>query len=168
MPRLLEDTRLSCMLENRSRIVSLPSSEATVRGYSNVDLIVEDESSRVPDDLYKSVRPMLATSNGQLILMSTPFGKRGHFYETWEDAENWERTLLPAEECPRISKEFLVEERRTLGDWYYQQEYGCEFVEEESQLFGYDLISAAISDDVKPLFPNQAIEVLIDDSEASE
>ena len=82
-PALLEDNRLSCVFANRSRIVSLPSSEATIRGFSGASLIIEDEASRVPDDLYRAIRPMLATSNGRIILMSTPFGKRGHFSDVW-------------------------------------------------------------------------------------
>lgn len=67
----------------RWRIVSLPSSEATVRGFSGAALIVEDEASRVPYDLYCAMWPMLAISGGRLVLMSTPFGKRGHFFEEW-------------------------------------------------------------------------------------
>ena len=80
-PRLLEDNKLSMTMMNGSRVVSLPSKEATVRGFSGADLIIEDEASRVPDDLYSAMRPMLAVSDGRLILMSTPFGKRGHFHQ---------------------------------------------------------------------------------------
>lgn len=67
---LVEDNRLSCTFANGSRIVSLPSSEETIRGFSGVDLIIEDEASRVPEELYYAVRPMLAVSGGRLFLMS--------------------------------------------------------------------------------------------------
>jgi len=111
---------------------------------------------------------MLATSGGQLVLMSTPFGRRGHFFETWEDTPDvWEKTLLPASECPRIGKEFLKEERRTLGEWYFQQEYECIFTEGEAQLFSYDLISSALSSELKPLFPDRLIDVPVSDEEAT-
>jgi len=155
MPRLLEDNKLSCTFENKSRIVSLPSSEATVRGFSGVSLIIEDEASRVPDELYMAVRPMLAVSGGKLILMSTPFGKRGHFFEEWSKGENWERVQVTAEECPRISQEFLKEERASLGDWWYRQEYECEFVEPVDSVFGYELVMGALSRDVEPLFTEE-------------
>ena len=56
-------------LENGSRIVSLPGSEATVRGYSGVRLLIVDEASRVDDELLASVRPMLAVSGGQFIAL---------------------------------------------------------------------------------------------------
>jgi terminase large subunit-like protein len=151
-PKLVEDNKLSCTLENKSRIVSLPSSEATVRGFSGVDLIIEDESSRVSDDLYRTVRPMLAVSNGKLILMSTPFGKRGHFFEEWTNNQGWEKIEAKATECPRIGPEFLEEERHSLGEWWFRQEYMCEFMEPVDQVFSYDLVMQSLSSDVRPLF----------------
>ncbi len=151
-PKLLEDNKLSCTLLNKSRIVSLPSSEGTVRGFSGASIIIEDEASRVPDELYRSIRPMLAVSRGKLILMSTPWGKRGHFFEEWEKGEGWEKVQVKATECPRISEEFLEEERRSIGDWWFRQEYMCEFVETLDQVFGYDVITSSISNEVKPLF----------------
>src|SRR5438445_2775179 len=71
---------------NQSRVVSLPCREETIRGFSRVTLLVIDEAARVPDDLYRSVRPMLAVSRGRLVCLSTPFGKRGFFYEAWENS----------------------------------------------------------------------------------
>lgn len=132
--------------------MSLPSSETTVRGFSGANLIIEDESARVPDGLYKAVRPMLAVSNGKLILMSTPFGKRGHFYEEWTNNQGWEKIEVTATVCPRISPEFLEEERRSLGEWWYRQEYECKFMEPVDQVFSYDLVMQSLSSDVKPLF----------------
>jgi hypothetical protein len=44
-------------------------------------LVIVDEAARVPDDLYRAVRPMLAVSQGRLIALSTPFGQRGWFYD---------------------------------------------------------------------------------------
>jgi len=74
------ESALRLELKNGSRIVSLPGKEGTIRGFSGVALIVEDEAARVPDDLYRAVRPMLAVSGGRLILISTPAGRRGHFF----------------------------------------------------------------------------------------
>jgi hypothetical protein len=48
-----------------SRIVCLPCKEETIRGYSDIDLLIIDEAARVPDDLYCAVRPMLAVSAGR-------------------------------------------------------------------------------------------------------
>lgn len=153
LPRKTEDNKLSLTLESKSRILSLPSTEATVRGFSGADLIIEDEAARVSDDLYYAIRPMLAVSGGRLILMSTPFGKRGHFFKEWsEGGPSWERIEIKASDCPRISQVFLDEERASLGDWWFKQEYGCQFVETIDQVFGYATVMESITADVKPLF----------------
>src|SRR5262245_18692198 len=80
----VEENRLSLELANGSRIVSLPSAEETVRGYSAVSLLVIDEAARVPENLYQAVRPMLAVSQGRLMALSTPNGRQGWWYEAWK------------------------------------------------------------------------------------
>ena len=152
-PRLEEDNRLSMRLDNGSRIVALPSSEATIRGFSAVDLVIEDEAARVRDDTYLAIRPMVAVSGGRLILMSTPFGKRGHYHDVWQHGgDAWGRVEITAEACPRISQEFLDEERAALGEWRWRQEYYCVFHEGDDQIFLHDVIARAVRDDVAPLF----------------
>jgi len=72
-----------------------------------VSLLLVDEASRVPDELYMAVRPMLAASSGALWLMSTPCGKRGFFWEAWErGGPEWERIRAPGNECGRIDRAF--------------------------------------------------------------
>lgn len=151
-----EDTKLSVKFNNKNRFLALPGSEKTVRGISAVTLLLEDESSRVLDELYKSVRPMLAVSHGRHILMSTPFGKRGHFYEVWEKRRRgvaakgtWEWYLVSADDCPRISKDFLEEEKEELGDLFFLQEYYNQFVDEDTQLFTHEAIMNALSGSVE-------------------
>jgi terminase large subunit-like protein len=152
-PRLVEDTRLSLQCGNNSRIVSLPSSEATICGFSSVTLVIEDEASRVADDLYFATRPMLAVSGGAHILMSTPYGPRGHFYEAWEHGgAEWERVCVPASDCPRIPAAFLEAERRSMPQRWYDSEYNCLFVDVDGAVFRHEDLLAALSSDVAPLF----------------
>ena len=74
----------SLELPNGSRIVGLPANDDTVRGYSGATMLLIDEAARVPDAMYAAVKPMLATTSGEMWLMSTPHGKRGFFYkERW-------------------------------------------------------------------------------------
>ena len=150
----LRASALRMELQNGSRIIALPGSEKTIRGYSGVDLLVIDEAARVLDDLYYSVRPMLAVSDGELVCMSTPWGKRGWFYDEWTDpaADEWTRIKVTADACPRITDTFLEEERRKLGDWWFRQEYYCEFSDTVDSVFATDDIDRAITDEVQPLF----------------
>ena len=95
-----------------------------------------DEASRVSDSMYKALRPMLAVTDGDLWLMSTPNGKQGFFHEVWEHGgADWLRLSVPATECDRIGKEFLEEERRELGALWFRQEYLCEFVDNGTGIF---------------------------------
>lgn len=136
-----------------SRLVALPGQEGTVRTYSSVRRLIVDEASRVPDDLYRAVRPMLAVSGGELDALSTPFGKRGWYHKEWsEGGPAWERYEVPATECPRISAEFLAEERQALGELWYLQEYCCRFVATNDAAFDYDLVRDALTDSVVPLW----------------
>jgi hypothetical protein len=127
-PLLRRRSATELELSNYSRVVSLPCREDTVRGYDNVDLLIIDEAARVPDDLYRAVRPMLAVSNGRLICLSTPCGKRGFFWEAWaKGGADWHRIEVQAEAIPRITPEFLAEELRGLGPNFFRQEYCCSF-----------------------------------------
>jgi Terminase large subunit, T4likevirus-type, N-terminal len=142
------EQRLGLELANGSRIAALPGSERTVRGFSGVDLLIVDEAARVDDGLYYAVRPMLAVSGGDLLLLSTPWGKRGVFYEEWAGGEGWERYEVPSSRCPRIPASFLEAERRSMPEWWFAQEYLCEFRETEDQIFSHAMIEAARSDEV--------------------
>ena len=144
--------KLGVELTNGSRIEALPGTEKTVRGFSGVDLLIVDEAARVADELYYSVRPMLAVSGGRLLMLSTPFGKRGVFYSEWMEGAGWERYTVRAEECPRIPASFLAEEREALGEWWYAQEYECRFMEAVDSVFTSKLIHSALSEEVEPLF----------------
>ncbi len=148
-----EESALRVEWCNGSRIVALPGTEETVRGFSGVRLLIVDEAARVPDQLYYAIRPMLAVSGGRLVCLTTPFGKRGFFHEEWSGPNSWERVRITASECPRISKAFLEEERNSLGDWWYRQEYECDFADTSDQYFRTEDILRAFSDDVEPLFP---------------
>jgi hypothetical protein len=115
-------------LKNGSRIACLPCKGDTIRGFAKVHLLVIDEAARVPDDLYRTVRPMLAVSEGRLICLSTPYGKRGFFFDAWaHGGADWARIEVPAPRIARIQPDFLEEERRGLGESWFRQEYHCSF-----------------------------------------
>ncbi len=153
---VVRETADTLEFANGARIICLPSSEGTIRGFSGVTLLLVDEASRVPDPLYQAVRPMLAVSGGRLILLSTPWGKRGFFHHEWTEGQGWKRVQVTAYDCPRISDEWLEAERAAIGDWWFSQEYLCQFVDTEDQVFGYEYVMAAVDATVTPLFGGSA------------
>jgi hypothetical protein len=146
------DNACSLTFPNGSRIVGLPGGEATARGFSAVSMLLIDEAARVDDHLYKALRPMLAVGDGDLWLMSTPWGKRGFFYECWEyGGEKWHRVSVPATECKRIGKAFLEEERAEMGAMWFEQEYLCGFVDAGGGVFDRELVEGALDEGILPL-----------------
>ncbi len=140
------ETALELVLTNGSRIVSLPGADGTIRGYSGVDLLVIDEAARVPDSVYFAVRPMLAVSGGRLVLLSSAYWEMGFFHETWRHGgEGWHRVKVTAEECPRISRDFLAEEKDAMGQRLYDREYRCVFSSGDDAVFDYDAIQRAMT-----------------------
>lgn len=143
-PKMLEDNKLSLEFANKSRIIALPASGGKIRGFSAVDLLIEDEAGEVPDDLHETIRPMLQVSKGQMFLMGTPKGPKGHFATIWHDeGDDWERIRSTAWDNPRVSKDWLERERSAkerMGRLYwFMQEYECAFIATGSGLvYPYD------------------------------
>lgn len=148
-----EDNKTSLELPNGARVVALPASGETIRGYTNPRLIIIDEAAFVADNDYRSIRPMLS-HGARLILMSTPFGKRGFFHNVWmlDKSAKWERFSVTAAECTHIPKDFLDEERVELGPAWYSQEYECAFLDAISGYFDMDAVRAALELEISPLF----------------
>lgn len=85
--------------------------------------------------------PMLAVSGGRLGALSTPFGRRGWWFEQWEHGENWQRFEVPAK--------FLEATRKTMGQWWFDQEFMCKFMDAETAAFSYDDVMATLSEGVE-------------------
>jgi hypothetical protein len=140
----LADSTTQLALPNRSRIMSLPGNEKTIRSFSAPRLVVIDEASRIEDAVIGAVSPMMATGKGRLVMISTPFGQRGTFYNAWEGRLGpWRRFKVVASECPRIAAEFLAGERVRLGPMWYSQEYECVFNQALNQVFSTESVLAA-------------------------
>jgi hypothetical protein len=148
-----EETKLSLMLANGSRVVVLPGDNPrTVRGYSAPELIIEDEGAFVSDETYDALVPMLAaTATGRLVLMSTPFVASGHFYAIWHNgSEEWERFEMPTSRCPRVSREWL-ESRRKDDPLRFSREYECQFGTADAALFTAAMLDGCVVSDFEPL-----------------
>jgi len=145
-------TSSSLVLASGARVVALPGeSDATIRGYSAVGLLVVDESSRVADSVLYGLRPVLAVSGGSLFCLSTPWGRRGAFYESWEGDEDWHRVRVTWRDVPRFDPSFIDEERRVMPGLFFRSEYECEFVDQIDQAFASEDIDRSLVDHVEPL-----------------
>jgi hypothetical protein len=143
----VRDNVLSKCFDNGSRIETFACKGETAVG-TTTDLLILDEAARMPDPVYLSVRPTLAIAQsagrGELLALSTPFGRRGWFWEAHrqcDEAERqgkrlpWHRVSIGVEECPRISAEFLEEEKAAMGAFWYGQEYELKWLDAADAVF---------------------------------
>jgi hypothetical protein len=97
---------------------------------------------------------VLAVSGGATWYMSTPFGRRGFFYREWNNSKSdFEKISVSADKCPRIPKQFLERERQNRPDFWFRQEFLCEFVETNKPFIEMARILAAVDPTITPLFP---------------
>jgi hypothetical protein len=109
---------------NGSRLKAKPDSPRGSRG-PTPDLVIIDEGAQASDELYMSLKPMMVLGKAEMIILSTPFGKLGWFFDIWND---------PAK---------LEEHRLTMPPRWFAQEYLCEFNDAVDAVFTLQAIHAA-------------------------
>ena len=126
--KLARVTHTLVCFDNGSRIIALPCSEHRLRGYS-ANMIICDEASWVSEKVITQVLfPMLTTTQGYAVFLSTPWDKNHFFYRAFTNP-NYSVHKVKSEECPLVTKEFLEEMRQNMTRDEYLMEYEAEFVE---------------------------------------
>jgi hypothetical protein len=116
-------------LQNGAEVIALPGSEETIRGVEAVHLLIIDEAALVSEDLFNAVYPMLASTDGRCVAMSTARGARGWFWREFIGSDpEWHRTKITWRDIPRFTKAFIDRVRRRFGPVMFAQEFECEFV----------------------------------------
>ena len=148
--RLLEGSvaslsRKRLVLTNASRIVPLPCSPERVRGFT-AHMAIVDEASFVPEELITSViMPMLAATDGYLIMLGTPWTRNHIFYRAFSgQLPGWSVHHVPSTRCPLIRQAFLEEQKISMPEEAFRREYLAEFVEEGISYFPSRLVLACI------------------------
>jgi len=139
--------------KNGSQIVALPCSVHLLRGYTAHQVLM-DEVAFFRDDetvIYNVVYPMLSTTDGVLIMSSTPWGKDSVFYRACQDPGYSKHvvTWRDVVNSGLIKPEFIEEMRRILPSERFKREFEAEFVEEEDSYFKQDLIAKCIDPELE-------------------
>jgi hypothetical protein len=131
VPFSLEQENLTTLaFTNGSRILSLPASPATGRGFPATDVYLDEFAFAEYDQLiYESIVPALSTS-GRLTLLSTPNGRGNMFFRLWAGLEggDWSRHTVHWSQCPRYDEAWAERQRQTMTRQAFAQEYECDFV----------------------------------------
>jgi len=109
-----------------------------LRGYSLTKLFV-DEAAPMSKEIFTSLMPALSVTRGTIDVSSTPRGKEGFFYEC-SLRDDFKKFYVSAEDCPRHDKKFLEQQKRTMSNLEYAQEYLAVFLDELRRIFPDELI----------------------------
>ena len=140
---LVQDSSATLRLANGSRIVSLPGTARSVRGYT-ARLLILDEAAYIDPDTFTAARALVATG-GQIVVQSTPAQEQGDFWEiATGGAPEWARYMIRSDEVPTISASFLADERRAMTPDAFATEYECQFGRTGATLFMAERIAALV------------------------
>jgi tRNA(Met) C34 N-acetyltransferase TmcA len=141
---LAQDSTSTLRLANGSRILSLPGTARSVRGWT-ARLLILDEAAYIDPETFVAARALVATG-GRLVVQSTPCDESGDFWElvTAEDDPGWARFTIRSDEVPTISAAFLEGERRALSPDDFDREYECQFSKAGATLFTAERIADLI------------------------
>jgi hypothetical protein len=142
-------------LANGATVVALPDSEETIRGFSAPRLIIVDEAAFASPEVFKALEPMLTVSGGTIILLSTPNGQTGYFYDQWHASNSpWARIFGTIEDCPRVDKQAIEDMKRTMAKADFQQEFECKFVAASGQFISLETVRKCLRNDFELFCPD--------------
>lgn len=143
---------------NGSRVLALPSTVDSIRGYS-AKLVLIDEAAFTDDKTLGKVLPMLSATGGQLLCPSTPNGDRGWWRDAWKsDDPAWARLTVSIDQLPRLTAAEIERQKATLTPNQFRQEFLLEFLDLDLQFYSTETIEAALCDDIVPLFERDLME----------
>lgn len=138
---VVRETKDSFELRNGVIIEILAGDFRSIRGFTLLAAVIDEAcflgleaESKVRSDteLIRAIKPALATTGGKLILISSPYAKRGHCYKTWRLHFGNDNGSTLVWNCPsrtmnpslpqRIIDEALAEDLQAakseyLGEW---------------------------------------------------
>lgn len=152
-------TQNKVMLINGSSALARPvgTTGDAIRGFTG-DILIIDEASRMPEMVWTASKPTLLTTAGKIWMCSTPHGKRGYFWEAFQNKHGrFEVFHINSEDVIKNRKvndvwtetkrneaiRFLEEERRDMSELQYGQEYLGLFLDELRQYFDDKTIERA-------------------------
>ena len=153
-------TKSKIKLKNGTIIYCLPTglSGMGIRGYT-VDRLYVDEASRVPEDVWTAVTPMMLTTGGDSIYLSTPAGKGNVFADTFLNTEDAYNSFT---RFSKSSRE-VIESREISEHWSkYQQEKALQHLDREkarmTTLEYAQEYEGALLDELRQFFPTELIK----------
>ena len=150
-----KESRTEIVIKNKnnktfSRIICVPATDGA-RGYT-ANLVIIDEAAFIENGnyIFNSVaRPMVRFTKGQIILLSTPNGKRGFFWNSF-NSKYWSTYQFDWRVCPVNTEEEMQQLKEgpdAMTTMQFNSEYEAKFVSSQNAYFTHKDIQNAISED---------------------
>lgn len=148
LPELVNDALFEKKFANGSRIIALPGTEKSVRGYSGPRMIILDEAALVLEETYRAARPMMVQADTEMIALTTSHGKRGWFCTAWTQSKRWHKIFVTVPWLLKDGKHFIpampLEQARAYWkqrgvSLYYSTRHDLNFLQEEYDEGGGEL-----------------------------
>lgn len=129
MIKVVGNTKKSVTLSNGSSITAVPTSEDAGRSEA-LSLLIVDEAAIIKDfeEVWTGLYPTISTG-GRAILLSTPKGAAGQFYDIWQQSINSENDFnnikLLWNVHPEHNEEWFKKETRGFSPRKIAQEFLC-------------------------------------------
>lgn len=149
-PPLVSENLTTLESDIGSRILAISGDQEKNRGLASVNYLVLNEAGLCSEDLLASTVPYVANVDGTIALLSTPHGLTQHFYpRIWFEEENWLKIQISGRDVPRFAPGFLEEQRRTLGEFRYNEEYCNMFLNPQECALAYIDINHLYSNEIE-------------------
>ncbi|OUU74611.1 MAG: hypothetical protein CBC29_05655 [Methylococcaceae bacterium TMED69] len=131
VPQIVNNNKQALEFSNGSTIKAIPTSEDAGRSEA-LTLLIVDEAAFVRnfDTLWTGLYPTLSTG-GRAIVLSTPNGVGGQYYDIWKQAEEGENIFnpikLPWDVHPDRGEDWFQEETKNMSRKQIAQELLCDF-----------------------------------------
>lgn len=131
LPGIINNNKQAIEFSNGSTVKAIPTSDDAGRSEA-LSLLVVDEAAFVRnfDTLWTGLYPTLSTG-GRAIVLSTPNGVGGQYYDLWRQAENNENIFnpikLPWDVHPDRDDKWFDEETKNMSRQQIAQELLCDF-----------------------------------------
>jgi len=149
------DSATTIGLSSGSRIMSLPGTATSIRGYS-ARLLVVDEAAFVDEETWQASQALVAATGGRIIVLSTPAGRAGWFHDLWQaEPPAWTTIKVRTADVPTVTAAYLESAKATLGPWAYAMEFEAEFGSGGASIFDEQRLWGLVTDKVPPLFGSE-------------
>jgi len=140
-PKLVRSSLSEIETADGGRVVSIPATDLA-RGYT-ADTVVLDEAAWLADDAIAAILPM-RKADGRVLMMSTPRGREGFFYDTWK-AGKTRRIFARSVDIPRLADK-VAYDKRFMSEIRFRAEHLCEFLGSGMPLISLDVLDKAVSE----------------------